>query len=265
MRVIDVQHTDVPLRAIGIAIYASSIYLEDVWVLLQLSLYDSSMNKIGMTYTHEFYGWWPFWYTDTNFCVLTLPGKIVRIQPLDSTDMALRFAYFDKPLDLSEGDYYIGLAHVRDSLSYYGLREIPMVQELHGPPYLFGNSAIRYYQNNMWIDDTLEHILPSLFLIIEPECRMVEEVRGTTDTSGCVNVEWDSLPWQDQWVLRLAGPTGTRYDTVDTCSHTYCGLDLSEHYEVSVQSRCYPPKDSRQVSTCCMPPHRTSTSRKNWW
>lgn len=217
------QHTDVPLRAIGIAI------------------------------------------GDTNFCVLTLPGKIVRIQPLDSTDMALRFAYFDKPLDLSEGDYYIGLAHVRDSLSYYGLREIPMVQELHGPPYLFVNSAIRYYQNNMWIDDTLEHILPSLFLIIEPECRMVEVVRVTTDTSGCVNVEWDSLPWQDQWVLRLAGPTGTRYDTVDTCSHTYCGLDLSEHYEVSVQSRCYPPKDSRQVSTCCMPPHRTSTSRKNWW
>ena len=92
-----------------------------------------------------------------------------------------------------------------------------------------------------WVDDTMERELPELFLIIQPECRRVEEVSVATDTAGCVTVEWDSIPWQDQWVVRLEGPSGTRYDTVDTTLFTYCGLNLNNHYEVSVLSRCFRP------------------------
>lgn len=61
------------------------------------------------------------------------------------------------------------------------------------------------------------------------------------DSAGCVNVEWDTLQWQDQWVLRLDGPGGTRYDTVDTNFHSYCNIDTNAYYELSVQTQCYHP------------------------
>lgn len=66
----------------------------------------------------------------------------------------------------------------------------------------------------------------------------------TTDANGCVTVEWDTLRYQRHWALRLDGPSGSQYDTVDTPIHTYCGLDSNATYTVSIQTQCYRPPDS---------------------
>ncbi|MBP5545956.1 MAG: T9SS type A sorting domain-containing protein [Bacteroidales bacterium] len=78
-------------------------------------------------------------------------------------------------------------------------------------------------------------------MIIEPECHTAENIRVTTDSAGCVNVKWDTLKYQRQWVLRLDGPGGTRYDTVDTNVFTYCGININAHYELSILTQCYRP------------------------
>ena len=80
-----------------------------------------------------------------------------------------------------------------------------------------------------------------LFLIVEPECHSAENIRVSADTAGCVTVEWDTLKYQRQWVLRLQGPGGTRYDTVETNNFTYCGLDTNAYYELSAMTKCYRP------------------------
>ena len=243
------QHIDVNLKAVGIAIGKCYRYYSynpgDDSIQIRLSLYDQNMNRLRQTITHEFYIRWTNWYTDTNFRVLTLPGKHAWMQePLDSSDMALRFAYFDLPIDLSPGDYYLGIAEMDKTAPNYISRplfDLPFVAEHHDPPYTFRNDTCKYYKNNEWHDAVLEHLLSSIFLIIEPECHTAENIRVTTDSAGCVNVEWDTLKYQRQWVMRLDGPGGTRYDTVDTNAFTYCGINTNAHYELSILTQCYRP------------------------
>ena len=243
------QHIDVNLKAVGIAMGKCYRYFsmnqQDESIQIRLSLYDQNMNRLRQTITHDFYIWWTDWYTDTNFRVLTLPGKHAWMQqPLDSSDMALRFAYFDQPIDISPGDYYLGIAEMdKTDLNTitHTIYDLPFVTEYHDPPYNFRNDTCKYYKNNEWHDAVLEHMLSSIFLIIEPECHTAENIRVTTDSAGCVNVKWDTLKYQRQWVLRLDGPDGTRYDTVDTNTFTYCGLDLSRHYDLSITTQCFRP------------------------
>ena len=243
------QHIDVNLKAVGIAMGKCYRYFsmnqQDESIQIRLSLYDQNMNRLRQTITHDFYIWWTDWYTDTNFRVLTLPGKHAWMQqPLDSSDMALRFAYFDQPIDIGPGDYYLGIAEVdKTDLNTitHTLYDLPFVAEHHDPPYTFRNDTCKYYKNNEWHDAVLEHLLSSIFLIIEPECHTAENIRVTTDSAGCVNVKWDTLKYQRQWVLRLDGPGGTRYDTVDTNVFTYCGININAHYELSILTQCYRP------------------------
>ena len=230
------QHCDSTIHAIGIA---CSPPFGRGYQPYRLTLYDSSMTLLkGLITTRP--------YTqaerDSACYLLALPGTnhwsfFSDYYFVDC--MLLQYVFFDDPIDLT-GDFYIGRHRAAiDTLftvQYY-------VEEIHEPPYHIGRIPFKVYLESTkeWVDDTLEHELPELFLIIEPECHGAENISVATDSSGCVHVEWDTLRWQEQWVLRLDGPGGTRYDTVDTCSHTYCGLDLNRHYEFSIMSQCYLP------------------------
>lgn len=158
--------------------------------------------------------------------------------------MVLKYAFFDEPIDIS-GDFYLGFTQcLTSSPTSVCVDFVPSIIEDHYPPYHFEPCNYRYLSHlsqNTWYDSIVEGFIPELFLIIEPECHGVENMRVVTDSTGCVSVEWDTLRWQTQWVLRLEGPDGTRYDTVDTNSHTYCDLVPHTPYEVSVMTQCYRP------------------------
>ena len=102
--------------------------------------------------------------------------------------------------------------------------------------------------------------------IIIPPCVGVDSVRTWVDSTGCLHAEWDSLRWQEQWVvaLRTDGLEQPLYDTVDSCRWSYCGLDSGAAYSVSVQSRCWNPGDrytwspfSHRAGTLGIPPLTT--------
>ena len=79
-----------------------------------------------------------------------------------------------------------------------------------------------------------------LYPIIEPKCEAVAEVRSEVDSMGCLVATWDSLPYQEQWVVAfyIDGSPSTIVDTVDSCRWQYCGLPAGANYQVSVRSRC---------------------------
>lgn len=233
------QHTDTPLRAVGIA-----------WGYLPstpeysycLSLYEPDLKtKLGEIHSGYFSDYFFEWTSDTNYHLFVLPGKNTchtNFILIPVTQMVLKYAYFDTPVEV-DGDFYLGFSEIYNSNNLVG--NFSFVHELHEVPYHIGNYPYKLRTDTRWEDDTLDRELPEIFLIIEPECRAVESVRVTTDSTGCIRAAWDSLPWQDLWVARLAGPSGERYDTLDTTVHTYCGLNPNEHYEISIQARCYRP------------------------
>lgn len=209
-----------------------------------LSLYSSDMKNLtgdGIDIEDFTNNWW-VWHVDTSYRIFSLPG---RVNPTnvwyDSSELVLKYAFFNEPIDVS-GDFYIGTSSI-NSITHIPLpaSQIPLIYETHNPPYHFGNSNYRARFQDVWYDGTMDHKLPILFLIIEPECHSAENFRVATDSAGCVIVEWDTLKYQRQWVLRLQGPGGTHYDTVETNNFTYCGLDTNAYYELSAMTKCYRP------------------------
>lgn len=240
------QHSDDVLHAVGIAfgmfLNGNQPYFPPS-EFYQFSVYGPDMKEPLAEVETDPFSLFYMIYPDSTYHFFTMPGKINPSYSYDDTTvMALKFAFFEEPIDVS-GDFYIAHTRVRaeDHTRING-GFVPVLHETHYRPYHLPVSEIRELHNGLWYDgEMMEGTLIELFLIVEPECRKVEEVRIRTDSVGCVNVEWDSLPWQDQWVLSLTGPTGTRYDTVDSCAFRYCGLDPNEYYLVSVQTRCYHP------------------------
>lgn len=234
------QQTDSVLHAIGIACYPVT-YASNQY---HLGLYDENMETIreitAVASLHVNYSITNHHIIDSGFFhAFSFPAEC----PIDGNGthgVLLQFSFFDEPIDIT-GNFYISYGK---GTNWSGsVMRGCYVREFHEPPYHVGRIPIRVYfeDEKKWVDDTMEHELPALFLVIEPECKVVDEVRVSTDSLRCVVVEWDSLPWQEEWVLRLEGPSGTRYDTVDTCFFRYCGLDADGHYEVSVRTQCYRP------------------------
>lgn len=209
-----------------------------------LSLYSSDMKNMtgdGIDIEDFTSNWW-VWHVDTSYRIFSLPG---RVNPTngwyDSSELVLKYAFFNEPIDVS-GDFYIGTSSINSTTNTpMPALQIPLIYETHNPPYHFGNSDYLARFQGVWYEGTMENKLPILFLIIVPECHVVENLQVMSDSTGCVNVSWDTLRWQEQWVLRLDGPDGTRYDTVDTNTFTYCGLDLSRHYDLSITTQCFRP------------------------
>ena len=234
------QHTDTPLRAVGIAWGYLPATIEHSYCL---SLYESDLKtKLAETHSGHFSAYFYEWTSDTNYHLLDLPGKKTMhtnfILAIPIPQMFLKYAYFDTPVEV-DGDFYLGFHEIYNSNNYTA--NFSYVHELHNAPYHIGNYPYKLRRDTGWEDDTLDRELPEIFLIIEPECRAVESISVTADSTGCIHAVWDSLPWQDLWVAHLEGPSGERYDTLDTTAHTYCGLNPNEHYELSIQARCYRP------------------------
>ena len=234
------QHCEDVLHAIGIACGENEACGNfHYW----LGLYDSTMEllRFSIPTNHHTIAF------DSSFYFFCLPGywNSYYYHPwyhgYHADDVFLQFAMFDEPVDIS-GDFYISFGKAPDNDDPPRIPGLYVLSEM-SPPYYLGEYPIKVFRDDTktWVDDTMVHEIPELFLIIEPECHGAENISVATDSSGCVHVEWDTLRWQEQWVLRLDGPGGTRYDTVDTCFHTYCGLDLNRHYEVSIQTQCWYP------------------------
>ncbi|MCR5444253.1 MAG: T9SS type A sorting domain-containing protein [Bacteroidales bacterium] len=119
------------------------------------------------------------------------------------------------------------------------LRERIHFYENHEPPYNFPPREIIVKIGDEWYRDTCYRSFPYMFPIIEPRCEAVEEVRVEWDSAGCLVATWDSLPYQEQWVVALnAGGGATLLDTVDSCRWHYCELPAGAQYELAVRSRC---------------------------
>lgn len=233
------QHSDSVLHAIGIAIKTLDIHTPHGHFFL--GLYDSNMVlQRDMT---------PTAYLSP---LADVPPNLfyrVYIPAFRFSSEDLMFSFFDEPIDLS-GDFYLSIGEEIEPHVPDGLNDIfTLVDEDH--PYHFGNLNIKWYQKNSksWVDDTLLHRIPELFLIVEPECHTLDSMRVTIDSMGNVTVEWDTLKYQEQWVLRLVGPGGTRYDTVDTNRHTYYNLDTNAHYELSILTQCFIPGGRHNLSS----------------
>lgn len=253
------QHSEESLHAVGMAFgYHKSSGSDDgvfVGLSIELTLFDTSMFVQRQILTEPYNDNWQSWYVDSIYQTLTLPGQnyiqnyyyhfydtnISNNSNHDTFLSVLKYAFFDEPIIIT-GGYYLGFSvfnHFNPD-NPYDANSIPWIFEEHDPPYHFANSAVRLQYDKEWYNGATRYF-PELFLIIEPECHEVESLRVATDSTGCITLDWDTLRWQTQWVLRLDGPDGTRYDTVDTCFHSYCGLNLGNHYEVSVRTQCYRP------------------------
>ena len=91
-----------------------------------------------------------------------------------------------------------------------------------------------------WVNYTLDYCFPLIFPIIELPCETVGHVTVETDSTGCLVATWDSLPYQEQWVVAMNadGFPSTVLDTVDACRWRFCGLPAGSQYQISVRSRC---------------------------
>lgn len=222
------QHSDTVLHAIGIG-YGQIGALNPFFFL---QLYDSTMEmikEITVPRSDNYHSGYYFY----------LPGAPEGHHP--GMNKMVNFAFFDESIDVS-GDYYIGESK-DPSGPYTSFQIMSVTYETHEEPYHIGRNPAKVYLDDIkaWVDDTLEHELRNYFLLIMPNCQGAENINVAADSTGCVNVNWDTLRWKTLWVLRLDGPDGTRYDTVDTNFHSYCNLDTNAYYELRIQTQCYRP------------------------
>ena len=145
-----------------------------------LSLYQSDMEKIGEILTDGF-GLPSEW--DSNYHLFELPGKDDGTRAAGDayspySQMILKFSFFDTPIYIDSGDYYIGLSNYWQSIPLKDLDVIAFIKEEHNPPYHIDPCPIRLFdkENKVWLDDTLERERPELFLIIDPDYHGVSSV-----------------------------------------------------------------------------------------
>ena len=233
---------DTTLKVLGVAVkpvmllqYADSVIL-----------YDENMNILGSVWCDR-----DFWqsdpYSDTTCHFFFIPGIVNQSRGSNRCvysilnyvpgEYGLFFYFFDEPVYV-KGNYYL---EPREHSHYAS--DCSTIVEYHDPPYHFSPIPLRIKNGpgGTWTDTVVYRIVPPMFLIIERECHDVEGVRIMWDEWGCLNVSWDSSERQTQWVLELTGPDGVRLDTVDSCRHSYCGLDGMSHYDVRLRAQCVQP------------------------
>lgn len=85
------------------------------------------MTKYAEIETESFTQYWPIWYSDSSYYILTLPGKKEPISWYDTADMVLKMAFFDKPIDVT-GDFYIGIKTIKNETHNPDYaRELPII------------------------------------------------------------------------------------------------------------------------------------------
>jgi hypothetical protein len=134
------------------------------------------------------------------------------------------------------GDFYVGI--YLNSPGWDKLPPMYHLNENHEPPYNFPQRAfkLRTLDNEMR-EYVSNRFIPMLFPIIEPPCPEVDSVRVMVDSTGCLVAEWDSLPYQEQWVVHYEGPGMSITDTVNRCQWRYNVIDTTS-YTIYVRSRC---------------------------
>ncbi len=255
-------HTDDTIRVAGIAYMT---YWSYGTLINRLSFYDNDMGHIATVKNSVFAYQDPannYANIDSGYYHLCVPGNVPSpcyIQPL-----RLTFFENDSILDIC-GDFWIGGIWSGSTMPlsnwhFPHYAEFMFLNEVHQPPYHFHPRRVRRYLSAAKEWEELPNILslPLLFPIIIPPCVGADSVRTWVDSTGCLHAEWDSLRWQEQWVvaLRADGLAEPLYDTVGSCSWSYCGLDSGAAYNVSVQSRCWNPGDRYTWSPFS---HRTGT------
>lgn len=189
----------------------------------------------------------PLWSNvDTSrFKFFTLPGSAPsRYNPL-TDKIILQFKYFKslgKPVEVT-GGFWIGIC-LPTNVEQYAYPHF--VKEAHEAPYRINNVRTKTYDriNNVWVEDTLEGMIPELFAIVAPPCPEVTGLTAVMDSLGNVDVTWDSADRQIQWVVEMHGPGVSVMDTVSECHYHYQGLYPSMAYAVKVHARCLGPDNN---------------------
>ncbi len=237
------------LKAIGFACFS----LNGNYV----ALYDENMVKLAEKDTLQQYDFSIFPPCGSELHEFILPGlsisrsaRFYHLGEDSTTRVLLAYHYFDEPV-IVKGNFYLSaagkIALPSGDTTYTITPSILSVVENHNPPYHRNPVYFRTFDlvgTHTWTSLDTTNFLPYFFLLIEPECKAVENVQVTTDSAGCIRVEWDTLRYQRHWALRLNGPSDIRYDTVDVPFHTYCGLNPNANYIVSIQTQCYRPPDT---------------------
>ena len=168
------EHTFEPLKVTGIA---SGNTLAPIQSRVDYTLYGFDMEIISEI---EASGFGCPWEWDSNYHLFVVPGKNDCCRGAANmydqyTQMPLKFCFFDNPIIIDSGDYYIGW---RLYFPYQILGDVPYIIEEHNPPYHIDSCPIRLFdkENKVWLDDTLERERPELFLIIDPDYHGVSSV-----------------------------------------------------------------------------------------
>ena len=230
------QHTDMPLEVIGVAYHTN---IENVGANV-ISLYDSSMNVITRE-SASVYNFSYSWRTDTLFHPVILPGMYQSYNPLyglfDCTnEIVLKYHFFNKIVSVT-GDFWLGFTHEYAPMAYHNT-PIYLVFEDHEEPFHASDCRYKVLHDSVWYDDSIEHQVPEVFLIINPQCNYVDSMTVTTDANGCAYVWWDNVPLQSQWQVNITGWNLDYTETVDTNYWHYCGLIPNFTYEIKIKSRC---------------------------
>ncbi len=239
------QHTDEPLHVVGLA------FGPDVFPM-KYTLYDSTRNEIisdtawcQSTNKPDFWNNYIWDYVDTSrYKFFVLPGKMPSSHEPLTEKTLLRFKYFDPEMNKVwvNGDFWIGL---KGNVAGVIQRCPFILYEDHEPPYRINDVRCAFiYSDGTWIETTLEGGIPELFLIVAPECPDVEGLSAVMDSMGTVDVTWDSVDRQMQWVVEMHGPNVSVIDTVSTNHWHYTGLYPTMAYAVKVLARCTGPDNN---------------------
>lgn len=244
-------HSDDTLHIIGIAL---GYYICNAPIFF--SIYDGTMDTPLVSvqippnpFFSQYYYSMP---VDSNYLhYLEVPGWLflppwtypqvigMGSQPGDPRYVWLSFFEDGQTLSIV-GDFYVGYYGKNESSGRTMVETLLYIEETHEPPYHFPKRPIKVRKDKVWYDDTITRAFPMVFPILEPKCEAVTEVRTEIDSAGCLVATWDSLPYQEQWVVALNadGLASTVVDTVGRCRWQYCGLPDGAAFQVSVRSRC---------------------------
>lgn len=241
-------HAEDTIRVAGIAYRSDWIFVTD-YDTNTFTFYSNNMEPIATAINL-----WRYHYDlsnlDSGYYQLYFPGFPGNYQ------QPLCFSFFENDTIINLcGDFWVGGHSCRQPGISTKSVSLEFLGEDHDPPYHFPSRMARYFltETKEWSDVVVmpTYTYPLLFPIIVPPCEEVDSVRVEVDSSGCLRAEWDSLRWQEQWVveMRADGLAQPLYDTVDSCRWSYCGLDGGAAYSVSVQSRCWNPGERYTWST----------------
>ena len=242
------RHTDRPIKIIGIAFSFSLGVRPPDFPTVVLSLYDSTMNELicdtslGMYLDHSNATYVP---NDSSYQIFTVPGlynvPLIVNGYLQTgcyhpgpEKLVLKKFYFPNDTGITvTGDFWIGYDRISN--------DIPTVLlEYHNDQraYIYETDFKGHRYDGTWYDDTIYGVVPLLFPIVETECPEVTGLQTTIDSSGCVDIVWDSAEKPTQWVVEVQGNGLSISETVSSCRWRLCGIDTNEYYIVRVKAHC---------------------------